>query len=119
ENPGPQSHSRISLPLNAGYRCALRAGRLLLLGDERAEHGLLDVRLQRAARRIDEGIGAAILQLRELLLHVVLRAVVAELDVAWQRPHGLERAVERVDQRGRQRRWRMRAAAGHDAVALD
>src|ERR1700736_4578706 len=69
----------------------LRLGRLLLRQDG-AEHGLLDVGLERARGGIDERVGGALLQLGEFLQHVVLGAVIAELHFAGQRAHLLERA---------------------------
>jgi hypothetical protein len=60
----------------------LRPVGLLLLGQDCVKHGLFDVRFQRAACRVDERIGAAILQFGVFLLHVVLGSVIAELHVA-------------------------------------
>src|SRR6202030_1802705 len=96
---------------NSSVEPPLRPSGLLLFGQDCVEHGLLNVRLQRARGGIDEGVGTTVFDLRVFLLHVVLGAVIAELDVAGQRAHGLERAVELVDKRGRQHRGRAQAAS--------
>src|SRR5262245_57447839 len=75
-----------ALPASPALPALLRLPRLLF-GERRLEHGFLDVRLEIAVRLVDERIGAAWLQLRVLLLHVVLRAMIAERNVAWQCPH--------------------------------
>ena len=82
-NAGPQWRGRPP----RRPRVALRTRGFLLLGQDGVEHGLLDVRLERAARGVDERDSAAVFQLRVLLLHVVLGAVIAELHVAGQRAH--------------------------------
>ena len=80
-------------------RRLLSMGTLLLFGLEGMEHRLLDVGFEGARGGIDERVRSTVLKLRVFLLHVVLRAMVAELHVAGERTHGLERAVELVDQR--------------------
>src|SRR5258705_4804826 len=90
----------------------------LLLGERRLEHRFLDIRLQVAVRLVDERVRPARLQLRVLLLHAVLRAVVAERHVARQRARDLERALELARDLGRDRRPGAIAAVEHDVVVL-
>src|ERR1700676_4772081 len=90
---------------------------LLLLGQDRVEHRLLNVRLERAGGGIDEGI-YTVLKLRVFFLHVVLGAVISELYIAGERAHGLERAVELVNKGGRQHRARTQAASEHHVVGF-
>jgi len=61
----------------------LSLARFLLLGDDRVEHSLLDIRLE-IAFGIDKRIPTAASKLRVLLFHAVLRGVIAELNVARQ-----------------------------------
>src|SRR5437660_2075134 len=91
---------------------------LLLLVENGVEHGLLDVRLERAAGGVDEGVRTTLADLRELLLQVVLGGVIAELHVARQRAHQFERAVELVNNRRRQHRRRAQAAVDHYVVGF-
>src|SRR4051812_40873871 len=72
----------------------LELGACVLLSERGLEHRLLDIRLQVAVRLVDERIRRAGLELRVLLLHVVLRAVVAERHIARQRARHLERPLE-------------------------
>src|SRR6266850_8005184 len=75
---------------------------LLLLLERRAEHRLHDVGLEVAVGGVDERVWSAAPQLRVFLEHPVLSGMISERNVARQRAHDLERAVELVDDRGRQ-----------------
>src|ERR1700730_8132245 len=66
---------------NSSVEPLLRPGGLLLLGQDRVEHGLLNVRLERARGGVDEGIGTTVFELSVFLLHVVLCAAIAEFAV--------------------------------------
>jgi serine/threonine-protein kinase len=61
----------------ARYRCAAFRCSLLLLLQDRVEHRLFDVRLNLATGGVDERIRTALLELRVLLLHAVLRRMVS------------------------------------------
>src|ERR1700730_6979974 len=65
----------------------LMSNGFLLLVQECAEHGLLDVHFVRASVWIDEGIPGTLSELRVLFLQVVLGCVVAEQHVACERTH--------------------------------
>src|SRR5690242_1956826 len=85
--------------------------RRCLLRELRIQHRFTEVRLLHARRRLDERIRAAALQLRVLRMHAVLRAVIAELDVAGQRAENFERAPEFSLDRWRDHAGRTQAAA--------
>src|SRR2546426_12752175 len=74
----------------------LRLRSLLLLGENRVKHGFLDVRLELAACRVDEGISAAASELRILRLHVVLRRMISNLDITRQRADPFEGSIELI-----------------------
>src|SRR6202030_4224411 len=113
EGGTPHRVPPLDAPSAGHFGWRLLPGSLLLLGKDRAEHGLLDVRLECAPFGFDEGVPAAALRPRELLLHVVLSAVIAERHVARQGAHERERAVELVNDSGRQHARRAQAAAEH------
>src|SRR5215813_3167467 len=112
------------MAMRAGERCGmlqeenLRARGFLLLCEERAEHGFLDIRFSRAVGGVDERVGAAVSEFCVSLVHAVLRGMVAEQYVARQRTHELERAVELGSSLVRYRcRW-TQAAADHHVIVL-
>src|SRR5262249_35107951 len=64
--------------------------RSFLLGENRVKHGFLDVRLELAGYRVDEGIATAASELLILRCHVVLRRMISNLHITRQRADHFE-----------------------------
>jgi hypothetical protein len=92
--------------------------RLLLLGENRFEHGLLQVGFVAATGGIDEGIRRAGFEFGVLLRHAVFGGVVAERDVTGQCADDCEGVVEFIDHGGRQHAGRAQAGVEDDLVSL-
>src|SRR5204863_1943175 len=83
-------------PARRGGEYAPTAAQPFAARRESREHGFLDVRLELAACRVDEGISTAASKLRILRFHVVLRRMISNLDITRQRADQFKGSIELI-----------------------
>src|SRR5215469_2954791 len=91
---------------------------VLLLIQERVEHGFFDVNFVPAPAGIDERVWGALAEFRVLLPHIILSRMVTQRHVTRERAHEWKRAVELSNYVWCQHRRRPQAAPNEYVVRL-